>query len=314
VSPTGGENSTTEISKRASAFDPIALLDLLAHLGYRPEEILFESHESVASQPRLIHSIEFKKSPIRHVVISLNMGLLATQSPLPTYFRDLLQDADLDEQAFAEFLRFFDHRLLQNSILAIYPERDTTVIRDWEQMKLGLLKLLGIRSESTLHWLFQLACPELEVRVDRGTLSRFVKLDGAELGVSVVGDPRTVLGGWTKAPVPGFHVTLFCEEEHTDFGRPWAEDVRRRLDSIVFPVISDAALELKVSLVIRSEKVWAQLRPGSYLGFDRIKGGARRNREVQVFKGTVVPGTYADKMRAPSPSATAAPALAGSAR
>jgi hypothetical protein len=285
-----------EISKRAGSFDPIALLDLLAHLGYRAEEILFESHESVSSQPRLIHAVDFRKVPIPHVVVSLNMGLLATQSPLPTYFRDLLQDADVDEQAFGEFLKFFDHRLLQSFLASIYPERDTTVIRDWEQMKLGLLKLMGIRSASTIHWLFELAFPETQVRVERGTLSRLVELEGAELGASIVGDPRTVLGGWTKAPVPGFHVTLFCEEEHTDFGRPWAEEVRKRLDAIIFPAISDAALELKVTLVIRSEKVWAQLRPGSYLGFDRIKGGARRNREVQVFKGSVTPSTRASKV------------------
>jgi hypothetical protein len=87
--------------------------------------------------------------------------------------------------------------------------------------------------------------------------------------------------------VPGFLVTLFADEEHTEFGRPWAEEVMRRLERFVFPALAEAAVELKVVLVIRSEKVWAQLRPGSYLGFDRVKGGQRKNREVQVFKGEV---------------------------
>lgn len=302
-----------EIARRAGSFDPIALLDLLAFLGWRSEEILFESHESVISQPRLVHAVEFRPKPLPHIAVQLNMGLTATQTPLPAYFRDLLQDPDIDEQAFGEFLRFFDHRLLQAFLASIYPERDPGVIKDWEQTKQSYLKLIGIRCHSTIHWLFSLAFPELQVNVARGTLSRFVKLEGAELGVSVVGDPRTVLGGWTKAPVPGFHVTLFCDEEHTDFGRPWAEEVRRRLDSVVFPAISDAALELKVSLVIRSEKVWAQLRPGSYLGFDRIKGGNRRNREVQVWKGSVTPGIRASG-KAPARTTPARQAAKGAAQ
>ena len=177
---------------------------------------------------------------------------------------------------------------------SIYPERDTSIFRDWEGTKRSYLSLLGIRSTSTMHWLFETTFPELGVKVERGVLTRNVKLEGTRLGFSVLGG-GAVLGGFSRVPVPGFTITMYCDEEHTEFGRPWAEEVRRRLDSIIFPAIAETAVDVRVSLVIRSEKVWAALKPTSYLGFDRLKGGARRNREVQVWKGQVTPAVLVHK-------------------
>ena len=276
-----------EISRRVAEFDPTALLLLLAHLGYRSEEILFESAARDVSQPALCQRIEFRSVPIRQAVLTVNLGLLGAQSPLPTYLKSLLEDANVDEQSFLDFLRFFDHKLLENYLRSVYPERDSSVFHDFEKTKQSYIRLLGLRSISTFQWLIELVFPELGVKVERGTLTRAVKLAGARLGSCELGG-GAVLGGWTRAPLPGFFVTLYCDEERTELGRPWAEEVRRRLDTLIFPVVAEAALELRVVLVIRSEKVWAQLRPGSYLGFDRMKGGARKNREVQVFKGKVV--------------------------
>ena len=278
------------VVERATRFEPIALVEVLAHLGYRPEEMLFRSHLGSVSQAGFVHGVEFRRHPIRQVVVTLNMGLLGPQSPLPSYWDSLFEQVEIDEEALLAFLRFFDHQLLQRFLLATIPERDPTVFKDFEGIKRSYLRLLGVKSIGTLHWLFERIFPELGVKVDRGALTRVVRLDGTRLGSSILGG-GAVLGGWSRMPVPGYHVTMFCDEEHTEFGRPWADEVRRRLDGLVFPAIEEAALDLKVSLVIRSEKVWAQLKPSSYLGFDRIKGGARRNREVQIWKGVVTPET-----------------------
>ncbi len=273
-----------EIVRRVAEFDPSALILLLSHLGYRPEEILFESAAREVSQPSLVQKVEFRAEPVKQAIVTLNTGLLGTQSPLPSYFKRILEDADLDEQSFTDFLRFFDHRLLDAWLRSIYPEHDPQIFRDFEKTKQSYLRLLGLASVSTLHWLMELTYPELGVTVEKGTIMRSVQLEGARLGGCDLGG-SAVLGGWMRGPVPGFLVTLYADEEHTEFGRPWAEEVMRRLERFVFPAVAEAAIELKVVLVIRSEKVWAQLRPGSYLGFDRMKGGKRANREIQVFKG-----------------------------
>ncbi len=261
----------------------MALLALLAWLGRAPEEILFESSIGDVSQPALLQSVAFERA---QVTVTLNMGLLGTQSVLPSYFKRILEDADVDDESFTDFLRFFDHRLLEGWLHSLAPERDRKIFRDFERTKASYVRLLGLRSTSTMHWLVALAYPELGVRVEPSTMKRTVKLEGARLGHCELGG-GAVLGGRARAPVPGFLVTLYADEEHTELGRPWAEEVKRRLDALVFPAVREAALELKVVLVIRSEKVWARLGPGSYLGFDRVKGGVRRNREIQVFNGRV---------------------------
>jgi hypothetical protein len=284
------EELEARITARATEFDPIALVDLVLFLGYRPDEIFFESQPGLGSPATRILAIAFKTVPLRHVVVTVSHGLMGPQSPLPSYFAQLLSDPTLDDTAFLEFLHLFDHKLIDAFLKGASTERDASVFRDFDQVKKSYLSLVGIRSTSTLHWLFQRVFPELGVRVDRGTLRRTVDLEDTRLGYSALGR-GSVLGGRTKVPVPGFSVTLFCDEEHTDFGYPWVEEARRRLDGVVFPVVADSAVDLRVSVVLRSEKVWAQLSPHSYLGFDRMKGGQRRNREILVWNGQVVPGS-----------------------
>ena len=277
-----------EIARRAPEFDPLALVGVLLHAGYAREEILFRSNPTDASAGSLVVSIEFHSLPPRRVVVTLNLGLLGSQSPLPSYFKQLLASGEIEEGGFLEFLHFFDHHLIRGQLEGVEPELPGGAFADFDQTKRDYLRLMGLGSPSTLHWLFQLVFPELDVRVTRGTMTRTVPLDGIRLAVSRLGGSG-VMGGRARVPVAGFAVTLYCEEEHSDFGHPWVEEVRRRLDSLAFPTLADASLDLRISLVIRSEKVWARLSHESYLGFDRIRGGKRRNREVLVWNGEVTP-------------------------
>src|SRR5207302_9236925 len=121
------------------------------------------------------------------------------------------------------------------------------VLRDFEGTRRAYLRLLGVRSTGTLHWLFERTFPELAVAVERATLTRDVQLDAARMGEARLGG-HSVLGGRTRVPVPGFHAILTCEEEHTDFERPWADEVQRRLATVVFPAIAESAVDLRVSL------------------------------------------------------------------
>ena len=240
-----------EISRRAAEFDPASLLLLLTYLGYRSEEILFQSSIREVSQPALVHRVEFRADPVKQAIVTLNIGLFGPQSPLPSYFKRLVDDANLDEQSFTDFVRFFDHKLLEGWVRSIYPEHDRAVFRDFEKTKESYLRLLGIGSVSTVHWLVELAYPELEVMVEKGTIMRSVRLEGARLGFCDLGG-GAVLGGWLRAPVPGFLITLYSDDEHTESGRPWAEEVMRRLERLIFPTLAEAAVELKVILVIRT--------------------------------------------------------------
>ncbi|MBL4850452.1 MAG: type VI secretion system baseplate subunit TssG [Planctomycetes bacterium] len=279
-----------DIARRAADFDPLALIRVLTEAGYEKEEILFRSNSTDASAVSLVTSIEFHSLPPRRVVVTMNLGLLGPQSPLPSYFKHLLVSGEVDEAAFLEFLHFFDHNLIREQLEASEPELSTRVFANFDQTKRDYLRLMGLGSPTTLHWLFKLVFPELGVRVGQGTMNRIVPLDGIRLASSRLGGSG-VMGGRARVPVRGFFVTLYCDEEHSDFGHPWVEEVRRRLDTLAFPPLADASLDLRISLVIRSEKVFARLSHESYLGFDRIRGGQRRNREVLVWNGEVTPAS-----------------------
>lgn len=274
------------VMEQASRFDIIALLQLLRHMGYRPEELVFKSHVSLSSQPGIVQAIEFRRLPAKQVAITVNFGLLGPLSPLPSYFLKAMEESDMDEDALVEFIAFFDHSVIGSYLKSIYPEDDPAIFRDWEQTKARYRSLVGLRSPSTLHWVFEGVFPELRVSIGRDRFKRDVKLDGVRLGHTRLGDP-VALGGTSKVPVMGFDVALACEEEYTTAGRPWAEEARRRLKSIVFPVLRETDLDLRVRLVVQSQKAWAQLTSGSYLGFDRIRGGRDQNRIIIVHDGPV---------------------------
>ncbi len=71
-----------EISRRAAEFDPASLVVLLTYLGYRSEEILFQSATREVSQPSLVHRVEFRTDPVKQAIVrkfsSLNPNQFST--------------------------------------------------------------------------------------------------------------------------------------------------------------------------------------------------------------------------------------------
>ena len=109
---------TTEqnIAQRIHEFDVHALLNLLHHIGYSPEEILFRSHLTTISPSSLLQRIEFLSVPFRRVVVTINLGLMGPNSPLPSYFFKMI-DKLWNEKAFLDFISFFDHHLDRKSVV-----------------------------------------------------------------------------------------------------------------------------------------------------------------------------------------------------
>lgn len=274
------------MAKRIHTFDLKSLLQLLAAMGWRPEEILLTSHYSNTSQDGLIHAIEFLKDPVRQVHIILNMGLLSAQSPLPTYFFKKIEEA-VDTQRFVEFLGYFDHVMLSNYVRAIYPELDPAVFGDWDRTKRRYVYFLNLKANATLHWLFQSIFPELSVRVDKATLQRGVSAQPLRLGSAQLGGDA-VFGKKTTIPVNGRRVTLTSEQEQSDSGQPWPRIIQQRLEEFVFPILREVGLDLEVTLVITSQRSWARLQQESYLGYDKVQGGDVPQRRITLFSGYIV--------------------------
>lgn len=214
------------IIERAREFDVIALLDLLRHAGYAPEDMVFKSHHSGASQSGLVARVEFRTDPVRQVEVTLNMGLLAADGLLPSYFQKVIDEGEIDEEAFTGFLHFFDHVLLQNFLASIYPEQNPQIYSDWERTKRSYVTLLGLRSTSTLHWIFQSVYPELAVSVDRVQIGREMTVMPAKLGSAKLGGPAA-LGATAQVPVAGCAATVRVDSApDTNGGQPFYMVVR----------------------------------------------------------------------------------------
>ncbi len=276
----------TEISRRKHDFDIISILRLLFFIGYKPEEILFKSYNSLCSQTSLIREIIFSREPVKNVTILLNMGLLSAQGTLPNYFQKFIDKGMMDVKSFYQFIGYFDHLMMYNFFIYVYPELNLNPLIDFERMKLAYLQMLDLKSCSTLDWMFRLVFPELDLCVEKAVFPRQILMKSLKLGYAVLGD-NAVFGDKTSIMVSGKKITLFCDEELTQTGYPWPREIKKRLKATIFPILSIIGIDLEITLVITSQKQWVKLHSGSYLGYDRIRGGDDRYKQIRIFKGYV---------------------------
>lgn len=255
------------VQKRAREFSLPALLDVLQLLDYRPDEIEYLGVMSYAFPGSLIHSVDFIAGPRRIARVSLHMGLLSAQSPLPSYFLKYAEQLEID--ALFDFLGFFDHHLLKRRASSLYPERDRTLFADWSETQAQLLQLIGLTAPSTLHWLFQRVYPELGVEVRRSTERKPLNAEGVVLGNAKLGE-ACAFGGGTTVPVGGLEVTLYSEEELTPTGDSWAVEASLRLNRQVFPALGETDVYLTVYLVIMEQTSWLTMEDERYLGFEPL--------------------------------------------
>lgn len=271
------------IAARAKEFDLGPLLRLLEAEGYGPGQVLFESNPEPVSAAAFVEAVTFHRSPYRRVVVTLNLGLLGANSLLPSYFLELAEQCP-DPEAFFDFIRFFDHRLLESFARALYPEHDSALVGDWERTKGFYFQMLGVGSVATLQWLFQLYLPELRVWASRIGFRHVTRGHEVRTGTSPL-DGTAVLGDSYVSESPGFQVELHAEEEADARGREWPQVVERRLRESILPLLAPSRLRLEVGLTVASHAIWARIARRGYLGYERFEGGAPGGHRLVIFHG-----------------------------
>ena len=275
------------ITRDARRFDLKPLLQLLHDHGYEREDVLFESvHE--ASSSSIVDSVEFSVRPHRGVLVSVNVGLLGDNSLLPSYFLQVLERSDHPERFF-DFIRFFDHRLIENYVRSVYPEDDPGIYRDWAQVQRSFFKMLGLGSVSTLQWLWKLYFPELRVKVTRRAFANATETHAFRTGQSTL-DGTGVLGRVYESDATGFVVDLFAEEEIDGHGRPWPELIEARLNRSLMPLMSAYRIPLVVRLRVLFHSTWARMDfpfadEHGYLGYARIRGDVEEGHTIVIYRG-----------------------------
>lgn len=260
--------------REAMRFDLRPLLDVLRDHGYGRDSIMFEGSSEDAASPGIIEAIRFPDKPAGTVIITLNLGLLAEGTLLPAYFFDVIQSSPRSA-AFYDFLRFFDHRLVENYLWGIYPEDPGGPFGDYGRLLASYFRMLGPGSTSTLSWLFQRYFPDFPVRVWRREFPSDTAAHAMMMGMSKL-DGTGVLGKIYPSESAGFVVELTVEYETDHYGRPWADVVLQRFRDRLLPLIEPHRIPLALRLRVLWHTGYAKIedprkQTKGRLGYDRIR-------------------------------------------
>jgi hypothetical protein len=270
------------LRERIRGFDIPALLDVLATSGYGDAEIEYRGHRTTLHQSHLVHDIQFIHQPRKRIIITVNVGLLSAQSPLPSFMMQTMDQ--LDHDRLERFIGFFDHQLLRECFAGLYPEREGSLLPGWPEAAKDRLRLLRPTCQSTLHWLFRKVFPETEISVRRDVRHQRVTAPEMRLGASALGEGDS-MGGFASIPTGGMEVRIFCNEPISASGVTWAVEARRRFEGDLLPLLSESVLMLTVILVLRDQEGFLRLERESHLGYDPLHGAPVETRQVLLFSG-----------------------------
>ena len=276
-----------KISDNAAKFEILPLIRALQSIGYSFDDILWRSSRNTASMNSVIESVEFMSPNSAYVRVCLSQGLLGPDSLLPSYFFRMLEKMP-DPEPFYQFIHFFDHSLLREYVRALYPQFNTKVIGNWSKVKKSYFGMLGVNSESTLAWFFQLYFPELVVQVKRKGLAVTSDNYAFRTGQSML-DGTGVIGNEYASEAAGFTVQLIAPEELNDNGKIWPLVVRQRLESHVRPLLGQYRLNLNLNVLVSEHATWAGIQDSGFLGYDRIRGKADSGHQVSIHSGPLLP-------------------------
>jgi hypothetical protein len=270
--------------RKARQFDAPSLMAALAALGYDDDAIVFQSRHGTSRPASLIHSVELVERPVRRAIVTVNLGLLGSESPLPSYIQKIVEEAP---DRLVPFFEYFDHALLVSRFNSgLQPERDPAIVSDWESARQSVSRLVRLDTPSSAHWLFRRVYPELEVAVRRAPSARKVHTSPLRVGKSTVGSAETI-GGVAEVLSGGLAVLLTAHDAYTANGQPWQDEATRRMSERLLPLMPESDMALTVTLLIRERPNQLKLQSGNFLGLQALQGG-NDAAKVLIFDNTLV--------------------------
>lgn len=277
------EATKERLIKKIRKFDLCSLVALLETIGFSRKDIYFKSHLTNLSSSSLCESITFFDEQPK-VRVLLNMGLLSTNSPLPSYFLKYIDSEEIDGERFIRFLGFFNHHLIKDFLLFSEPKSHLGLFSDWKETQYYYLRLLGFESISTLWFLVQSVFPELGVEIKKNP--RVVRLDSASLvlGRDSLG-PIAYIGKRYEQTLSSFKVTVSTESDVSDQGVHWPVEVNNRFVDLLFPLLQKTDIHLSLVLLVKHKYTFTHLNK-TRLGFDRI-GVSNDPMQLLLFHGLI---------------------------
>lgn len=270
------------IAENIKRFDVCSLLELLHEIGYQTDDIYFESNSDYSSRSSLCEGIVFsERSP--KVKLSLNLGLLSGNSPLPNFFKKKMDSGSIDPVLFTRYLNFFDHHLIKNLLAMSMPDLNDIFFSSWPATKEYYLKLLDLSSTSTLSHLFQVCFPELKVRVLKAPKVSKKNSSSVVLGKTRLGI-ESFLGKKIVETIPSFKIMLIGDETNTDLMVPWPHEIKIRLKKMIFSILRRTHIHFRLIYILNELSEPARLHKSTQLGFCML-GKSQEPLRMLLFTG-----------------------------
>jgi hypothetical protein len=262
------------INARLGEFDIISLIRLLKLRHYDEQSIWFSSHNSIASQNRIIESVTIDEKK-DCAFIELNIGILASTGILPEHMRKFMDRPDVDEQQFQRFFQLYDHLLIFSYLEQLYPEINQNYFDDWHRTVACYTRLQNMRSKASLHWLLNTAFPEFENAIFTTLSSRSVCTSKPILGQMTLGAIKPL----KEAQQLGFKFYMRLRPEWSDQPIDWQVKAKKRIVDWVVPWLEDFCIEVEFYLSIPRSDTHLKLRQQSMLGYDPFH---QKGQEIKV--------------------------------
>lgn len=271
------------LRKEIGNFDVFALLELLEFVGLDLDRVTYQGYRGNESQPRILKDIEFMEDG--RVVVTFYYGLQGANSPLPSYFFQMVDEGDVNELHFNEFIGFLDQALIRTWLRTMRPEPFNLSYMFRESRRSWLSAMGKFASPQRMKWLLDLVFPELEVRLEKTQFRDGLEARPAVIGHSKIGI-EMILGNQFPIMDYRYEITLITDDEYYRRDRQWHSEINDRLDTWIYPLLTPLSLYLEIELVILESRSWLTLSEASnFLGFERLKTGDIDKKVVLIHRG-----------------------------
>lgn len=267
------------INARLGDFDIISLIRLLKLVHFDEQSLWFSSHNSIASQNRIIESVTIDEHKSdekkRCAFIELNIGILASTGILPEHMRKFMDRPDVNEQQFQQFFQLYDHLLILSYLGQLYPEINRNYFDNWQHTVACYTHLQNMRSKASLHWLLNTALPEFEHSIINTFPNQNFCTSEPILGQMTLGAIKPLM----TTQQLGFKFHMRLRPEWSDQPINWQVKTKKRIVDWIIPWIKDFCIEVEFYLSIPRTDTHLKLRQQSILGYDPFQ---QQRQEIKV--------------------------------
>ena len=270
----------SKLKEKIKHFDLISLIRLLEFKNIPLHSLLFQSNDSIVSQDKLLQNIYITDKGM--ITIELNIGLLSVQSPLPSNMIRHRNALEIDSKAFNGFIRYFDHIIIKQLIVNLYPDLNEHYFIDYNRYQYDFIRSLHLRTVKIMDVIVRYCFPEFKIRVTKQlNCTTYIPVIH-KMGTTELKD----VNDCHKSPsIPsGLKIIIEIPDFHSK--ESWPQIIKARLKKYFFPLLSCLSIYLEIYIDKIEHIAPLTLSKESSIGYEYL-GAFKKSNQSKIFSGMV---------------------------